>query len=132
MLNRHNQDLIANTPAMIALDKVSAFRGQSTPEMPHMILSDADVDQPLLEALLARRRERYGGRRPVWSDRALFRSLNMANQAAQIPAGMDTTFYDVGRMIALWVSAFEILAHPGQGRSGLGKVYELLERVEWT
>jgi hypothetical protein len=54
MLDRHNENLIANTPGMIALHEVSAFRDQSTPEMPHMILSDADLDRPLLEALLAR------------------------------------------------------------------------------
>lgn len=61
----------------------------------------------------------------------MFRSLNMANQASQIPAGSDTTFYDVGHAIALWVSAFEILAHPGMGKSGLYRVYGLLEDVAW-
>ena len=55
----------------------------------------------------------------------------MANQASRLPAGIDTTFYDVGRSIALWVSAFEILAHPGTGKSGLGPVYDLLENVAW-
>ncbi len=55
----------------------------------------------------------------------------MANQASRLSAGSDTTHYDVGRSIALWVSAFEILDHPGTGKSGLGPVYDLLEMVEW-
>jgi hypothetical protein len=131
MLDRNNEDLIANTPGMLALHQVETFKGQSAPEMPGMTLTDADLDLPLLDALLARWHQRYNTRKPDWSDRALFRSLNMAHQAAQLPAGMDTTFYDVGRMIALWVSAFEILTHPGEGMSGLHRVYELLDKVEW-
>lgn len=131
MLDRENRRLIANTPGMLALHQIEAFKGQSSPEMPLMTLTERDLDLPLLEALLARWRQRYERRRPDWADRALFRSLNMANQAAQLPAGMDTTLYDVGRMIALWVSAFEILAHPGEGMSGLYRVYELLDRLEW-
>lgn len=131
MLDRHGEDLVAFTPAMTALHEVAAFHGQAAPELPVMTLGAADIDAPLLEALLARWRERYRTSRPSWQDRALFRSLNMANQAAQLPAGTDTTLYDAGRMIALWVSAFEILAHPGTAQSGLGKVYDLLEQVVW-
>ena len=86
---------------------------------------------PLLAELLKRWHRRYVGRNPQWSDRALFRSLNMANQASQIPAGSDATYHDIGRSIALWVSAFEILAHPGRGWSGLRPVYDLLEKVTW-
>ena len=56
----------------------------------------------------------------------------MANQASRIPAGTDATFYDVGRSIALWISAFEILAHSGKGgRSGPVEVVKLLNRIPW-
>src|SRR5216683_2644969 len=49
-----------------------------------------------------------------------------------MPAGTEITFYDVGRSISLWVSAFEILAHPGLGgNANLGKVYELLDKAAW-
>ena len=109
------EDLIADTPGLLGLHEVTAFKGQSSSEISVMTLTEYDVDEPLLTALLDRWRRRYAGRRPQWPDRALFRSLNMANQASQLPAGVDTTFYDVGRLIALWVSAFEILAHPGRG-----------------
>jgi len=50
--------------------------------------------------------------------------------AAELPV-MPLSSFDAGRMIALGVGAFEILAHPGTQNSGLGKVYDLLEQVEW-
>jgi hypothetical protein len=48
-----------------------------------------------------------------------------------LPAGMGTTLYDLGRIAALWVSAFEILAHPRTDSSGLRYIYPLLERVSY-
>jgi hypothetical protein len=74
---------------------------------------ERDIDRPLAKALLERWVARFPQASMAWSDRALFRSLNMANEAARIPAPVASTFYDVGRTLALWVSAFEIVAHPG-------------------
>jgi hypothetical protein len=53
----------------------------------------------------------------------------MANIACQLPGVADATMYDVGRTLALWVSAFEILAHPGRGKSDLAAVYGLFDRL---
>lgn len=53
----------------------------------------------------------------------------MATQASQLPAGLDTTLYDLGRIAALWVSAFEILTHPRKGKAGLGSAYACLSAV---
>lgn len=61
----------------------------------------------------------------MWDDVALTRSLNMAYHASLLPAGTDTTFYDVGRIVSLWVSAFEILVHPG----GNGQASQAKTRV---
>ena len=129
MLGTDNEHLIAQTPAMRALHVVEEFHGQSSPELPEMMLSE--LDQTLFNALLRRWKRYYLGNRHRWQDRALFRSLNMANQAAQLPASIDTTLYDLGRIAALWVSAFEILAHPRTGNSGLNSVYPLFERVSY-
>ena len=94
-------------------------------------LRPRNVDRPLIDQLIRRWQRRYGPRPVKRADRALFRSLNMANQAAALPAGSDTTFYDVGRLIPLWVSAFEILAHNKFGRANLRNVYSLLEMLDW-
>lgn len=129
MLGTNNENLVALTPAMQALHEVEEFHGQSSPELPEMQLSE--LDNSLFEALLRRWKRHYLGKRQRWQDRALFRSLNMAMQAAQLPAGIDTTLYDLGRVVALWVSAFEILAHPRTERSGLSSVYPLFERISY-
>jgi hypothetical protein len=119
--------LIAQTPAFGGFHVVRYFHGQSSPELPLMQLDK--LDEPLFVALLARWRRHYLGSRQRWQDRALFRSLNMAYQAAQLPAGKGPTLYDLGRIAALWVSAFEILAHPRVDSSGLKYVYALFDRV---
>jgi hypothetical protein len=111
---------------------VTKFNGQSSPEIFPMTLSQSSIDEPLLHELLQRWRLRYTSRKPAWQEVALFRSLNMAHQASLLPAGSDTTFYDIGRSIALWVSAFEILVHPGgNGQANLRKVFDLIEAVPW-
>ena len=78
-------------------------------------------------------KRRFEAEVPEWSDIALFRSLDMANAAAKIPAGRDMTEYSSGRVVANWISAFEILNHPGdEGSVGLYDVYRQLEGVHWT
>jgi hypothetical protein len=129
MLGQDNEHLIASTPALQGLHLVERFNGQSSAELSIMELND--VDEPLLQALLLRWKRHYPGKRQRWNDRALFRSLNMAFHAAQLPAGIDTNLYDLGRIAALWVSAFEILAHPRTSGSGPNKVHGLLESVPY-
>lgn len=133
MLDRHYKDVIGSTPAILGTHMVSSFRGQSSPTIFRTPLAASDIDEPLLSALLARWRRRYGAHEPAWEDVALMRSLNMAYQASLLPAGTDTTFYDVGRIVSLWVSAFEILVHPGgSGQADRKKVFELIERTRWA
>jgi hypothetical protein len=56
----------------------------------------------------------------------------MANEAARIPSLVASTFYDTGRTLALWVSAFEIAAHPGgAGQSNFATVADMIQKVKW-
>lgn len=133
MLDRHYKDVIGSTPAILGTHLVSSFRGQSSPTIFRTPLAASDIDEPLLTALLARWRRRYEATDPVWEDVALMRSLNMAYHASLLPAGTDTILYDVGRIVSLWVSAFEILVHPGgSGQANREKVFELIERTPWA
>lgn len=132
MLDKDYEHLIASTPAMLALHDVEEFHGQCSPELVPIRLTESNIDRTLLTALCREWRRSYLNRRSKWRHLALFRSLNMANQASLLPAGRDVTFYDVGRSIALWVSAFEILSHPGKGKVSIRAVYDLLEKVEWN
>jgi hypothetical protein len=119
-----------STPALSAFHVVEEFHGQSSPEMPHLELRRFDFDEVLFKALMKRWQRHYLTNRQSWQDRALFRSLNMAAQATQPPAGSDLTLYDLCRIAALWVSAFEMLTHPRKGKAGLLSVYPMLERVK--
>lgn len=132
MLDRRYEDLIMTNPASLSVHLLREFKGQSFPEQSQTSLMERDIDIPLANALLERWVARFPKASTVWSDRALFRSLNMANDAARIPALVASTFYDVGRTLALWVSAFEIAAHPGgEGQSNFTTVVAKIEKVKW-
>jgi hypothetical protein len=126
-----HKHLVCNTPAQLSLHEVRVFRGQTSPILSALDFNHMDVDNPLLNALLQRWRIRYGTKRPNWSDRALFRSLNMAAAASKMPAGVDLTTFSLGRNIGLWVSAFEILTHTGQDKVRLWDVYDRIGAAPW-
>jgi hypothetical protein len=128
-LSNNNEELITRTPAQTGWHDVDAFYGQSSPELAPMRIKEWDA--PLFEALLTCWRRHYLGTRKRWKDRALFRSLNMAFQAASFPAGVGTNIFDLGRSISLWVSALEILSHPGNAKADLLTVYPLFEKVSY-
>jgi hypothetical protein len=129
MVGDNQGHMTLSTPALSAFHVLTEFHGQSSPEMPHLELRKDQFDEALFNALMKRWKRHHLTRRQLWEDRALFRSLNMAAQATQPPAGSDVTLYDLFRMTALWVGAFEMLTHPRKGSAGLQTVYPMLERV---
>lgn len=132
MIDKNYKHLIASTSAVLALHNVNDTTGHSSPDLYRILLRRRDFDEPLLQGLLCRLMARYRTENPNWSEIALFRSLNMANQACLIPAGADVVLHDFGRAIALWSAAFEILIHPGiGGKADLSKVFELIENISW-
>ena len=132
MMDRHFKHVISVTPITHSLHEASAVHGQSSPELIPIQIRRRDFDEPLMNALLDRWTSRYVAATPTWQNIALFRSLNIANQACQIPSGPDATIFDFGRIISLWASAFETLVHPGaNGNVTQKEVYELFERVPW-
>ena len=132
MVAKDGNGLIGSSPGLLGFDEVDDFRGQCAQALPRRLIAPHEFDRPLLAALLERWSNRYSNSAPAWAEIALFRSLNMAFNAAGIPSGTEVTYYDVGRQIALWVSAFEILVHSGVGGyANLNKVYELLEKASY-
>jgi hypothetical protein len=117
------------TLATSAMDEVKRLVGQSSPAFSPRHLDTNAVDHTLLTVLLERWQRAYRTEMPEHDDVALFRSLNMANSAALLPAGPEATMYDIGRGVALWVSAFEILA-PAKNQGYLA-IYDLLRKVEY-
>jgi hypothetical protein len=131
MIDANYENLIMHTMAEIGVHEVKALRGQTMAGLTHRKLTTGMVDTPLLMAILSSWECRFKTEAPSRENVALFRSLNMALSASMLPGNVETTIYDIGKSIALWVSAFEILAHPGESRGGFHQVYQLLERAEW-
>jgi hypothetical protein len=124
MMDRHDEGVVIDTPAILTTATLDDFRGQTTP---HLFYKEVTrIDEPLLPALLRRWESRFGTNNPTPEDRKLFRSLNMAYHAAQMPFTSAGITYDLGRLTALWISAFEILAHDG-AHSDFYQVCRLLE-----
>jgi hypothetical protein len=121
--------IIAWTPALRGLHVIDELRPRTTAALGERSLSFRQIDQPLLQALLARWERHFAEGNEIVGDRRLFRALDMARAASRIPGGVEASEHDAGRSIALWVSAFEILAH--DGRSGPKQVLSLLDRVQW-
>jgi hypothetical protein len=132
MLDNRYEDFILINEAEGHLHQLDKFSGQCFPEQSPGAVEQVDLDLPLANALVQRWMARFSDQETEWRDRALFRSLNMANEAGKISAISAPNFFDVGRSIALWVSAYEILVHPGgAGQSIFTRVASLLESVAW-
>ena len=125
------QRLVTLNPALTGMDLIEEFHGQTTPGLPVSNFDSLDYDEILERALIAQWERRFANPKPSWRSLALFRSLNMAHSAAQIPGVIGVTNYSLGRNISLWVSAFEILVHPETADSGVKQVYALLNQVDW-
>lgn len=132
MTDRNYEYVVMNSMAQLALHLVEEIKPQSTPGVTPRALKPNMIDRTLLHALLKRWPLRYQTEEASWENTALFRSLNMANFASLLPSNAQVTNYDIGRSVALWVSAFEILVHPGQGQSGFPQVYDILDKVSWS
>ncbi|MSQ48357.1 MAG: hypothetical protein EXR78_08260 [Deltaproteobacteria bacterium] len=116
------------------MSRTNSFRGQCSPALPNP--PDYPLtcrDRILLDLLLRQWSRRFVQGQKEWKTTALFRSLAVAFQAARIPSEISPSLYDLGTRIVLWVSAFEILAHPGGkgGRADLEKVLDLLSQASW-
>ena len=124
------------TPGTLAMDGAEGLdklKGQTAPEIvSRCAVGKSDLDTPMFEALTAHWKNvcRSRRKRALANDKVL-RSLNMAYHASKLPALQDAGIFDHGRLVALWVSAFEILAHPGTGNVNRRSVYDLLDRAEW-
>jgi hypothetical protein len=96
-------------------DEVDKLRGQCAGQIDSPEGLSVHADPVFLRRLfqawhrfhLARPRER--------SLLPLFRSLEIAFQASRYPSDGFSSINDVGTRIGLWVSAFEVLFHPGIG-----------------
>ncbi len=131
-LDTNYEHIIMNNMAQWGLHEAKALRNYGPPGISHLKIDDKDLDQPILSSLLERWEKRFLTTSPDWRDVALFRSLNTALAAMMMPTNTAVMDYDIGRTVGLWVSAFELLAHPGPGgKLKFSAVYDLLDQATW-
>jgi hypothetical protein len=61
----------------------------------------------------------------------LFRSIEVALHASRFPTDSLLSVYDAGLRLVVWVSAFEVLLHPGGQKIGLPTVLNLIRSLPW-
>jgi hypothetical protein len=91
-----------------------------------------NADSYLHYALASEWRRRFQSLRPSRFSRRLFRSLEVAYEAACIPTHNQESLQDWGVKIGLWVSAMEILARPTDGDVDQSVVRALLAKYSWV
>jgi hypothetical protein len=125
--------LTARSVASIEIDGPQKFSGQRAAHLPSADRLSFGTDALLLAPCLKQWERRFVKRANGWGMKVLFRSLQIACQAARMPAvGTGSpTIHDAGVGIALWVSAMEIVSHPRNANASLNTVVNLLGGADW-
>lgn len=131
-VSRDPKYLIGTSPAVWALHDPKRFRGQIHPGLSPMEHRGGNLDRNVMVEMLNAWSRRFGPDPVSWKDTALFRSLNMAFHAGGMPVETDMTPYDAGRALSLWISAMEIIVHPGgTSRGGRRTLQDTFSAVKW-
>lgn len=131
-LSNDNKSLITRSPSILGTDEPDEFHGQCSPKLANLKFASFDYDKDIFKAIMKFWSKRYvAGRKKDWESLVLFRSLEMAYQASSIPIENNSSVFDIGSRIMLWVSALEVLAHPENGNSDFQKVIDLIKTVKF-
>jgi hypothetical protein len=94
-------------------DEVESILGTSAAMIGRPDNFSVSVDKPLFGYLLRAWRRKHLSKTATRPIRQAFRALEIAIHASSFPSDGFTTMNDRGTRIGLWVSAFEVLFHPG-------------------
>lgn len=123
-----------SSPALEAYGpKLEKFYGSTYSHLDYHEIHKAELDKFLTEKILKKWNERFiSPAEDTWDTRLLFRSLEIAYQAMVTPFRNNSSLYEHGTYLSLWVSAFEILVHKKPGDSvGSKRVREFLGTYKW-
>jgi len=133
---RDGANLLHMGYALNTIESPNGFQGQTYPELPAIDKNfhlHTTHDEEIFDLLRKAWVERFEKGRKTWRANKLFRSLAIAYHACSLPKKNSLWFYDFGVSVALWISAFEILAHPGpSGKSDLTTVLDLLSKIRFS
>lgn len=126
---RDRTHVYLRTASEEGLHELSALRGQCSPAVLHPQHQLAEFDDVLLTPLL----KVFAGRRVAGGLRTrIFRSLHAAYAACRAPFHQLGSALDLGMTTSMWVTAFEVLVHPGGHEDVRFKhVSEAIRRIPW-
>jgi hypothetical protein len=134
MVKTDGESLVALTPAMAGFATTEDFAGCSMPAVDQVVLTEADIDEPIFEALSRAWQAHFVEGQRCTESRALFRSIAAAQEALRLPGGPDATAETFGRLSIAWTSAFETLIWPVRRRRDVGwkDVIAVIDGIGWT
>lgn len=133
ILSKNNDWMRTKSPALIGFDEPCEFCGQIDAGLNNFKLRMNIPDEQLFYPMLKIWEERYlKNHSRIWNFRVLFRSIEMAMQALSSPLINNSSFYENGTRIGLWISAFEVLIHPQDGEVNLDRVLEIIGNIHWN
>lgn len=129
-------NLFARSPASSEENKPGRFSGQKSPHLPGVEGLSFGMDPTTLDLCLPRWDRFLPGAGETPATKRLFRALEVAYRAMEVPGygNTHTTIHEIGVNVALWVSAFEVLSHPGTttGSANLGTVWDQIGAASWN
>ncbi len=102
-----------STPASNSLVGNAKVKYQRNYVLPKLNFFHIDTNDEILNSLLKLWNEHFIKRRNN-KRVSLFRSLQIVYSACKMPVDNFSTIYDYGMKLGFWVSAFEVLFHPGK------------------
>ncbi len=124
--------IVSNDAIVRDLNPSRRFTGQPSPLIQNPSNFSCQPSVRLFDRLRHAWRLCYFRRRRRNELLRLFRSLEIALHASRFPTDSLLSVHDAGLRLVLWVSAFEILLHPGGGRIRLPAVLAFLRNVSWN
>lgn len=126
--------LVAQNAALWAVHTLDKFRGVPSATVPIQQVGTEPAHPRFFRQLHSIWKSQFIDGADNWASRAILRSLKMVTSALRLSAatGRTESFYDYGRILSLWVSAFEILIHPGAaGTANRQRVLNLIKTIPW-
>ncbi len=124
--------VVTNDAIVRGLQQRRGFSGQPSPLIQTPSSFTCQPTQRLFARLRYAWRLCYLRKRRRGELLRLFRSIEIALHASGFPTDSLLSVHDAGLRLVLWVSAFEILLHPGGGRIRLAAVLAFLRNLKWN
>ncbi|MGO7036182.1 hypothetical protein [Rhizobium ruizarguesonis] len=134
MITSEKGRLVAQNAATWAIHRLDKFRGTSSAAVPVQEVSEEPIHRRFFLQLHAIWKAQFIDGHDDWTSRAILRSLKMVTAALRLSSatGATDSYFDYGRILGHWVSAFEILIHPGPaGTVNRQKVLDMLKSIPW-